>query len=326
MSATSSPTYEQIYLKAKNGFTGDATVWDQIFQYIRLHPNELFYISPNRAWSIGHQIVYHGNLKLLQTLLSLYNERNPIDIQSKTKDTSNPKTILDIANERKGRFSEQYEYIKHLFDQDKFNLACKTYDWATVDNMLERDPRLLNEKPPYRLNYFIHYLVLYGDVRKLSDYVLRSYQFQFQLKNADDKTPLALAQEQRLDELVEEIQSLIPSDDRESATMNDEREDDRSVFVDSPPTIDNRKSSVPTTVQRVTPQLLKNLTCMLTKQIFVDPVKASDGKTYERNAIIGWLRENRVSPQTGEFIDDILVDDIPTKNLIIQLRQQNLLP
>ncbi|CAM4761927.1 unnamed protein product [Rotaria magnacalcarata] len=227
MSATSSPTYEQIYLKAKNGFTGDATVWDQIFQYIRLHPNELFYISPNRAWSIGHQIVYH---------------------------------------------------------------------------------------------------VLYGDVRKLSDYVLRSYQFQFQLKNADDKTPLALAQEQRLDELVEEIQSLIPSDDRESATMNDEREDDRSVFVDSPPTIDNRKSSVPTTVQRVTPQLLKNLTCMLTKQIFVDPVKASDGKTYERNAIIGWLRENRVSPQTGEFIDDILVDDIPTKNLIIQLRQQNLLP
>ncbi|CAF3492307.1 unnamed protein product [Rotaria socialis] len=326
MSATSPPTYDQIYLKAKNGFTGDATVWNQIFQYIRLYPDELFYISSNRAWSIGHQIVYHGNLKLLQSLLSLYNERNPIDIESKTRDTPNPKTILDVANERKERFREQYEYIKHLFDQDKFNRACKAYDWVTVDNMLERDARLLNEKPPYCLNYFIHYLVLYGDVRKLSDYVLRSYQFQIHLKNADGKTPLVLAQEQRNDDLVEEIQSLIPSGDRENATMNDEREDDRSVFVDSPPTTANRQTSVPTTVQQVTPQLLKNLTCTITKRIFVDPVKATDGKTYERSAIIDWLRGNRVSPQTGEFMDGVLVDDIPTKNLIIELRQRNLLP
>ncbi|CAF4820355.1 unnamed protein product [Rotaria socialis] len=108
--------------------------------------------------------------------------------------------------------------------------------------------------------------------------------------------------------------------------MNDEREDDRSVFVDSPPTTANRQTSVPTTAQQVTPQLLKNLTCTITKRIFVDPVKATDGKTYERSAIIDWLRGNRVSPQTGEFMDGVLVDDIPTKNLIIELRQRNLLP
>lgn len=38
--------------------------------------------------------------------------------------------------------------------------------------------------------------------------------------------------------------------------------------------------------------------CPLTKEIFEDPVVAADGNTYERSAIITWLRTSNLSPMT----------------------------
>ncbi|CAF1110084.1 unnamed protein product [Rotaria sordida] len=414
--ANASPTYDQVYLKVKNGFTGDGTIWDQVYEYIRLHPNDLFLISPNRIWSIGHQIIYHGNLQLFKRLLELYNEKNPINIRSTTNDKPKPKTILDIANERQEYYKDQYQYIKRLFDQDTFIEACKKDDWPMIDAMLEKDRTLINEKPPYCSNYFIHHLVRYGDVRKFDEYNLHNNPLRLDLRNADGKTALDLATEANNQEIITELTRLLPVRERESSMSCELREDDRREDTDvreknnpstvstpvpvrsSVPTPTSVRSPVPTptsvepppsTLARppattsvqpppststrpptttsvqppsststrpptttsvqpppststrpptttsvqpssspktVPPQVLKNLTCTLTKKIFADPVKASDGKTYERFAIKEYLVDNRFSPQTGEEMNDEFIDDIATKDLISRLRQQKLLP
>ena len=40
--------------------------------------------------------------------------------------------------------------------------------------------------------------------------------------------------------------------------------------------------------------------CSITGEVFIDPVIAEDGHTYERTAIIDWLKKNSISPLTRE--------------------------
>jgi hypothetical protein len=334
MSATAGTNYDKIYSMVRNGYTGDSTIWDQTYEYIRLHPNELFLIGPNRKWSIAHQIIFHGALKLFQKLLLLYNEKNPVNIFSPTNDTPKPKTILDIAIERKGYYREQYEYIERLFAQDTFIQACKANNWSVIDGMLEKDPRLLNEKPPYYSNYFIHYLVLYGDVRTFSQYNFSDNKLQLDLQNEDKKTALDLACDLKNQELIDEIKSLLPKTRARpppppipQCNDRDEREDDRQPPISSTPVSPQKKASH--TVQTpavLSPEIISRITCPLTKQIFVDPVIANDGQTYERRAIAEHIRDNRYSPLTGEIIDDTFFDNTQMKNFIHTLRQQKTIP
>jgi hypothetical protein len=46
------------------------------------------------------------------------------------------------------------------------------------------------------------------------------------------------------------------------------------------------------------------LVCPITQEIMFDPVVASDGHTYERNAIQRWLTKNNTSPMTKQAIND----------------------
>lgn len=43
-----------------------------------------------------------------------------------------------------------------------------------------------------------------------------------------------------------------------------------------------------------------SITCPITQDIMTDPVQGSDGQTYERSAIIRWLNDKGISPQTRE--------------------------
>lgn len=59
----------------------------------------------------------------------------------------------------------------------------------------------------------------------------------------------------------------------------------------------------------------ESLTCSITRNVFMDPVMASDGWTYERNALEELLATaSPVSPKTGE----ILQTDVIIPNLSIQ--------
>ena len=57
--------------------------------------------------------------------------------------------------------------------------------------------------------------------------------------------------------------------------------------------------------------------CPITRCPFDDPVIASDGFTYEREAIEQWLRGNNRSPQTNQMLPNRLL--IPNKTLKSQL-------
>ena len=57
--------------------------------------------------------------------------------------------------------------------------------------------------------------------------------------------------------------------------------------------------------------------CCLTLEIFQDPVKASDGRTYERSAILDWFSKHDTSPWTQAIITDksLVVDEAMIKLL-----------
>jgi hypothetical protein len=338
MATTGSSDYDKIYAIVRNGYTGDSTIWDKTYEYIRKHPNELLVVVPPRRWSIGHQIVFHGALKLLQKLLPLYNEKNPINIFSLTNDTPNGKTLLDIATERKGYYPEQFEYIERLFAQDKFLQACKAYNWPEIEKMLEKDARLLNEKPPYYTNYFIHYLVLFGDTRKFSEFTLTENKFQLDLQNNDKKTALDLAEELKNQAVIDEIKLLLPNTRKPrppTPEIDRDREDEIEAKVEPPkPPVNTRAPNpIPNNPPNgkqlsivLTPEIMKRITCPLTKKVFEDPVMANDGQTYERQAIANYIRDDRHSPLTGEIIDDTFYPNLQIKDFIHTLRQQKSIP
>jgi hypothetical protein len=62
------------------------------------------------------------------------------------------------------------------------------------------------------------------------------------------------------------------------------------------------------------------LTCPITLEIFVDPVLASDGHTYERSAIVEWIKyHNNTSPMTRQ---PMKIKELKSNQLIKQLADQ----
>jgi hypothetical protein len=70
-------------------------------------------------------------------------------------------------------------------------------------------------------------------------------------------------------------------------------------------------------------QVMKNLTCSLTHKIFVDPVIATDGQTYERAAILEWINLYDCSPTTGAKMDKTFRDNTEIKNIIQSMQRQS---
>jgi hypothetical protein len=71
--------------------------------------------------------------------------------------------------------------------------------------------------------------------------------------------------------------------------------------------------------------IIENLVCPITKQVFRNPVTLNDGITYEYLAIKEWLEKTNKSPITNQPI--ILNDsvNIVIKNIIDELENKNLL-
>lgn len=66
--------------------------------------------------------------------------------------------------------------------------------------------------------------------------------------------------------------------------------------------------------------IIDALTCPITLELFVDPVLASDGHTYERSAIIEWVKcHNGTSPMTREIIK---IKELKTNLIVKQLAEQ----
>lgn len=62
--------------------------------------------------------------------------------------------------------------------------------------------------------------------------------------------------------------------------------------------------------------------CPITREAFEDPVVAADGYTYERSAIVQWLRNNSKSPMTNMELDHkSLTPNISVRSGIDEWRQ-----
>ena len=59
-----------------------------------------------------------------------------------------------------------------------------------------------------------------------------------------------------------------------------------------------------------------DLVCPITQELPFDPVMAEDGKIYERNAIVEWLRRNGTSPVTRARMGTRIIAAVQTKNTI----------
>ena len=332
---SSNDAYEKAYSIIKAGPKNNQLVWDQTYDYIKKNPEDLFRIAGKRIWTIAHQIVYHGGLSLFKSLLELYTE-DTINIFVPTKDSPTPKTILDIASERKAYYKEQFEYIERLFLQDKFLRACKDLNWPIIDDMLDKDKTLLNEKPPYYPKYLLHYLVEFGDPRRLNQYNFPDHPFQFGLKNSNDQTALQLARQINNDAMVEEIQQVLASEEpatakKESAEKKEEpatvKEEHVTVRKKSAEKKEEPKPIPPICrTKSISDEALKLLICPITKKIFVDPVLAGDGCTYERKALIKHLMASRFSPSTNEAMDDSITENVLIKEIIDDFRKSNIIP
>lgn len=66
--------------------------------------------------------------------------------------------------------------------------------------------------------------------------------------------------------------------------------------------------------------ILDALSCPITLELFIDPVLASDGHTYERSAIIEWIKyHNGTSPMTREIIR---IKELKSNLIVKQLAEQ----
>ncbi|CAF2778172.1 unnamed protein product [Rotaria sp. Silwood2] len=207
--------------------------WEKVYQYIFLNPTDFFVISPERRYSIAHQMVHHGNVDLFKRFMTIFSDQH-IDIHIKTRDN---KTFLDIAKEQKNNHPAMYTYIEHLFLQDKLMEQAKQSNWREVIEILEQDNKLVNEKPPYSPRFLIHYAVEYGDTHTLQ-VLLDNYNCLINVLNSDDETPLALAKRLNKHDMcsilearsVKQKNNTSPKPPLSASIQNLERLDDRSSY------------------------------------------------------------------------------------------------
>jgi hypothetical protein len=74
------------------------------------------------------------------------------------------------------------------------------------------------------------------------------------------------------------------------------------------------------TQEQIDSPVLNALTCPITLELFVDPVLAGDGYTYERSAIVEWIKyHNGTSPITRQ---PIKIKDLKSNRIVKQLADQ----
>jgi len=72
----------------------------------------------------------------------------------------------------------------------------------------------------------------------------------------------------------------------------------------------------------VEPSESNSFTCPITHQLFVDPVIASDGFSYERSAIDQWFKSSDKSPVTGTKITRALIPNHALRNAVQEVYPQ----
>ncbi|CAF1545946.1 unnamed protein product [Rotaria sp. Silwood1] len=315
---------------------------------IHFHPEWLTVIPENRKWAILHHIVYSGNIDHLDQVLASQKSNKDFRLLSKTTEGE---TVLDIAKSRDD-LSDMLKHIERLVKLDELLNYAKERNWNKCYEIVKEDPRLGNEKPPYRLFYLIHQLAYADEVEQFKKFQeLENFKFDLTLR-VDRKKINDIAREGKGEKFAQYIEKTYPSffntdntNDKLYEPSKQAKEhtnninaliEQRNVFDESSfsfgpaQNLLTRKeadkkvkpklvSPSPTTgtmkpLQQPIDAILSFLTCSLTQAIVKDPVVAADGFTYERTAIEKWLQSNDRSPMTNEKLAHINLNP----NLIVK--------
>ena len=409
-----------ISLEIATNWARSNSEWEKVYRYIFLCPSDFFAIIPGRKWPIAHQVIFHGNIDIFKRILALFSD-DQINIQTKSSDD---KTLLDVAADKRNVHPAMYTYTAHLFAQDQLIDGAKKSNWRSVTDLLENNKQLGNEKPPYSPGFLLHYVVENGDAEILETF-LATYQLLTNVLNDKKETPLDMAIRLNKYDMCSILQPQTttrpPFSQIEPQVVfrqNLHRPDERVTFhspaispddhariqlptsmpsppanplvpttklpcigfghivldmnpsgdftVEPQPLINSSRAQPVSTPRRPSnsgiqhvptnktivseyplansnpprpsppppplqskvstasnEQVMKNLTCSITQKLFVDPVIASDGQTYERAAIFDWVNVCGCSPTTGAPMDATFIDNTEIKQIIQSIQKQS---
>ena len=165
--------------------------FDRVLLAVSIHPEWLTFIPENRKWSILHQIVFSGNLDILDQLLALQKANKNFDSSVCTRDG---KTIADVAAERKDMPAIK-ERINKLMKLDHMLSYARNCKWDDCYELVKKNPSFVNEKPPYRRFYLIHHMACAGALDQFDRFgKIPGCVFDASLR-ADGKTAPTVARE-----------------------------------------------------------------------------------------------------------------------------------
>lgn len=194
------------------------------------------------------------------------------------------------------KLKEQHKHIEHLQGVSKSQIAAVEVKIQQLQEMVEsqKEMALKLRKENDRLK-----------VRRFNDkHVIHS------MKAAEQSHRQEVAKvRSQMDAMMDAIFLLITHGSAE----NDEEEElvDDEYFEEELVDDDDDTSTVGPT---------EEITCPLTREVFIEPVIDYEGNTYEKDAILEWLKTNETSPITrNELTEDQLVSNRVLKNLISAL-------
>ncbi|CAF0885982.1 unnamed protein product [Rotaria sp. Silwood1] len=207
----SDPTtlFMQAYEYAKNNYN-----WHKVSAAISNNPEWLTRIPEGRRWTILHQVVFFGNVSHLNEVLSYQLSNEDFRLLCKTLDD---KTVREVASERAHIHPQMLRHIERLVAIDQVLYNARDGKWELVKQFLRQQPDIVNEKPPYRKLYLVHYLASIGNLDMFKE-LSNICHFKLNL-TVDDKTINEMARDNNHIEFAEHIENL-------QANINETTEND----------------------------------------------------------------------------------------------------
>ncbi|CAF1001849.1 unnamed protein product [Didymodactylos carnosus] len=176
--------FAAIYDNAKNYKN-----FEEVYAAVLAHPDLLTKIPDGRNWAIIHQVCFTGDTNQFNQLLALQINNPKFRLLSKTNDN---KSVLDIAREAsKDKPTTLFQRIERLKNLDELLRNAECGNWSFCKQLLQSQPDLANEKPPYHHFYFLHHLACMGE-RLVFDELSRLCHFDFTI-SVDNETASNLA-------------------------------------------------------------------------------------------------------------------------------------
>ncbi|CAF3291794.1 unnamed protein product [Rotaria sp. Silwood2] len=262
---------------------------------------------PYSTYFLLHYVIQNGNRYILGNLLKSYRfQMNVVSAQNET--------LIDMAK-RLGK-TDMYSILEPTRHEE--SRSSPTRSRSSLPSSNSKNRPCIN---PQISIFSLPFIPLHPATSKLPYPIIDPFpgaMFSNVLLNLSSSGNFTLKTQNKFTT----IESEPSKSEEEHQVINT-----KDKHVDSMKTISDQDSEPNVEQPAISPasntQLMKNLTCFLTQEIFIDPVIASDGQTYEREDIMEWVNLYHCSPMTGAPMNETFKENTELKKIIQSMRQQN---